>query len=75
MGNLIEFRIDLIADLELSPKHRLERVRLRRGTQVQVCIVPRVVETVMGPIETGDLHFADGSIVRHVRYENFRFVD
>ena len=75
MGSLIEFRSGFIADVELSPKQRLERVRIQRGLRAWVQVAPHVVETAFGPVEAADLHFEDRSVIRNVRYEQFRFID
>jgi hypothetical protein len=73
--HLIEFTVDFTADLEISPKHRLERLRVMRGMKACVGLRPYVVETFRGPIEVADLYFADGTVTRQVRFEWFRFVD
>lgn len=73
MYHLIEFAADLWVDLERSPRHRLERVRLRGGTCVLAQLRPHVVETPEGPVEAADLYFADGAVAPGVPYANFRF--
>jgi hypothetical protein len=75
MGHLIEFRAGFIADVEVSPGRRLERVRIGRGLRIRARVVPHVVETMFGPVEAANLHFDDGTVLRTVRYEQFRFVD
>lgn len=75
MAHLIEFRIGLIADLEMSPKKRLERILIQPGTRALVQLRARVIETSLGPVEIADLHLDDGGVVRGVRYEHFRFVE
>ena len=43
MYHLIEFNTAFTADLEVSPKQRLERLRVRKGTRAYVCLRPYVV--------------------------------
>jgi hypothetical protein len=75
MGHLIEFRAGFIADIEVSPGRRLERVRIQKGLRAHVLVVPHVLESLLGPIEAADLHFDDGTVIRRVRYEHFCFTD
>jgi hypothetical protein len=62
-------------DLEVSPRHHLERLRLRAAIPVRVQIKPRVVEGVDGPVEVADLFFEDGTATRGVPFDCFSFVD
>jgi len=75
MYHLIEFNAAFAVDVEVSPKQRLERVRLGKGTRVYAYLMPKVVETAQGPMEVADICFEDGSITREVPFEQFRFVD
>jgi hypothetical protein len=75
MYHLIEFNTAFTADLEVSPKQRLERLRVRKGTRANVSLPPYVVETAGGPVEVADLYFEDGTVTRRVRFEHFRFVE
>jgi hypothetical protein len=75
MYHTIEFANEFMVDLEISPKHRLERMLIRRGTRLQAQIKPFVMETEDGPVEVADLFFADGTITRMVPFESFSFVD
>ena len=75
MSHLIEFRTCFLADVEISPKQRLDRVRIRKGMQVNAVTIPNVVETPQGIIETADLLFNDGSIMHTIPYECFCYVD
>ncbi len=75
MYHLIEFTASFTADLEVSPRQRLERLGVGRGTQALVCLRPHVVETAGGLEEVADLFFEDGSVARQVPYERFRFVE
>lgn len=75
MHHLIEFCSDFTAELEVSPKHRLERLRVRRGTWARLALRPYVRETGGGPIEVADLYFEDGTVAREVPFDRFRFVE
>ena len=75
MYHPIEFTVPLTMDVEISRKHRLERVRVRAGTRMAVLVLPHMIETAEGPVESADLCLEDGCIVRDVRFEQFRFVD
>ncbi len=75
MYHTIEVCHGFITDVEISPRHRLERLRLRKGTLVTVSLRPYVVEGDDGPVEVADLYFEDGSVARGVRFEQFRFAE
>ena len=75
MYHTIEFANEFMVDLEISPKHRLERMLIRRGTRLQAQIKPFVMETEDGPIEVADLFFADGTSACTVPFEWFSFLD
>jgi hypothetical protein len=75
MCHLIEFCSAFTTDLEVSPKQRLERLRIQKGTRAYVGLRPYVVETTGGPVEVADLYFEDGTVTRRVRFEQFRFVE
>jgi len=75
MYHTIEFTKDLLVDMEVSPKHWLERMRIRRGICLQAQIKPYVVETDKGPVEVADLFFDDGRTTRGVPFRLFSFVD
>jgi hypothetical protein len=75
MYHLIEFCSAFTADLEVSPKQRLERLRIQKGTRAYVGLQPYVVETAGGPVEVADLYFEDGTVTRRVRFDQFRFVE
>jgi hypothetical protein len=74
MYHTIEFAVDFLADLEPSPKHRLERLLLRKRTRLQARIRPYVVEGEDGPVEVADLFFEDGTATRTVPFACFSFV-
>ncbi|HZZ77325.1 MAG TPA: hypothetical protein VFE62_02340 [Gemmataceae bacterium] len=74
MFHTLEFAEEFVVDLEVSPKHRLEQMRVRRGTRLQAQVKPYVVETEGGPVEVADLFFADGTAIRMVPFSSFSFV-
>jgi hypothetical protein len=73
--HLIQFAVEFVADLEVSPKHLLERVRIRRGDRYRAQVRPHVVETDDGPVEVADLFFRDGTATRKVPFAFLTFVD
>lgn len=75
MYHTIEFSVEFVADLEISPKHWLERLRIRRGDRMVAQIRPHVVETDEGPVEVADLFFADGTATRRIPFESFIFLN
>jgi hypothetical protein len=75
MYHTIEFLTDFAADLEVSPKHRLEQTLLCKGDRLPAQIKPSVVETEEGFVEAADLFLADGTVVRTVPFEHFAFVE
>jgi nucleotide-binding universal stress UspA family protein len=74
MYHLIEFSRRFTVDLEVSPKLRLERLRILDGMRIYALPRPYVVETDQGPVEVADLYFEDGTVSRRVPYGHFRFV-
>ena len=75
MYHTIQFTEAFLAVLEVSPKQRLERVRIRRGDRLQAQVRPYVVDTGEGPREVADLFFEDGTATRKVPFAYFAFVD
>jgi hypothetical protein len=75
MYHTIEFVEELTVDLEISPKHWLERLLINRGSHMRVQLKPYVVETKDGLVEVADLFFADGTTARGVPFKSFSFVD
>ncbi len=75
MNHLIEFNSGFITDLEISPRQRLERLRVRKGMRACVGLRPHVLETLAGPVEVADLYFEDGTVARDVRFRQFHFVN
>ena len=71
----IEFNTDWTVDLEISPRHRLEQLRLRKGARMLAQVRPYVIETPDGPTEVADLFFADGTTAREVPFDIFSFAD
>jgi hypothetical protein len=75
MYHTIEFRVECWMDVEVSPKHWLEHVRVARGSRLQARVRAYVMDTASGPVEVADLEFEDGSATRQVRCSCFAFVD
>ncbi len=75
MYHSLEFHTELTVDLEISPKHYLERLRIHKGTRLKAQLKPQVVETLDGPTEVADLFFEDGSVTRRVPYAVFRLAE
>jgi hypothetical protein len=75
MYHTIEFVTEFMVDLERSPKDRLERLLLRKGTRAQAQLKPYVVETADGLVEVADVFFEDGTTARTVPLACFSFVD
>lgn len=75
MYHTIEFLSDYTADLEVSPKHRLEQTLLCKGDRLPAQIKPYVIETEEGFIEVADLFVADGTVIRSVPFGRFAFVE
>ena len=75
MYHTIEFRDDLTVDVALSPKEKLERLLIRKGTRVRTQLKPYVTDSEEGPVEVADLFFEDGSATRGIPYASFSFVE
>jgi hypothetical protein len=75
MYHTIEFLRDFAIDLEISPRHRLGRMQVHKGTRLQAETKPYVIQTERGPTEVADLFLADGPTVRRVPFHSFKFVD
>jgi hypothetical protein len=75
MYHRIKFAADRWVDLEISPRHHLERLLLCAGVPVLAQIRPHVVEEVDGPVEAADLFFEDGTATRDVPFACFSFVE
>jgi len=73
MYHTIEFVAEVNADIEISPKLPLERLRIEKGARRRVQIKPYVLEAGKGPVEVADLFFEDGTAIRQVPFEFFRF--
>jgi len=68
MYHTIAFAVEFMADLEISPKHRLERLLIHKGTRVRAQLKPYVVESEYGPVEVADLFFEHGTATRMVPF-------
>lgn len=75
MYHTIEIKHNLAVDMEISPKHHLEKTVISKGSRWQVQLKPYVVEVTDGPVEVADLFFDDGTTVRAVPFECFEFVE
>ena len=75
MYHTIEFSENVMVDLEISARHWLERVRIRRGTRLRAQIKPYVVETEGGAVEVADLFLNHGMTTRMVPFGLFSFVE
>jgi hypothetical protein len=73
MYHTLQFVTEMVVDLEISPQHRLERLRLQQGTIVCAQVKPYVVETDQGPVEVADLFLDQGPIALAVPFACFRF--
>jgi hypothetical protein len=70
----IQFAVGFVADLEVSPRQPLERVRIRPGDRFPAQVRPGAIETDRGPVEVADLFFEDGTATRRVPFAHFAFV-
>jgi hypothetical protein len=75
MYHTLEFAVECTTDLEISPKHYLERLLIQAGRQIRAQIKPYVVETEDSIVEVADLFFEDGTTTRQVPFHYFRFVE
>ncbi len=75
MYHSIEFAAEFTLDLEISPKHPLERLLIQKGTRLRAQVKPHVAETEAGPVEVADLFFEDGTVTRRVPFAWFSFVE
>jgi hypothetical protein len=64
-----------MADLVVSRKQPLERLRIRKGNRVQAQTKPYVVETAGGPVEVADLFLEDGTAICRVPFAYFAFAE
>ena len=75
MYHTIEFATEIIANLETSPKHPLQCVRIPKGTRLKAQIKPYVVEGKKSPVEVADLFFADGTATRRIPFKYLSLID
>ena len=68
MYHSIEFRRDLLAELDVPGEGRTPRVLIDKGTRLRTEIRPYVVESAMGPIEVADLLLEDDTVARSVAF-------
>jgi hypothetical protein len=71
----IQFAAEFVALPEIMPPRCRRRALIRKGDRLRARVRPYVVESKRGPVEVGDLFFADGSVARRVPYRCFRFVE
>lgn len=74
MYHTIEFVVDFVADIEVSPRKPLEQMRIVAGSRRCAELKPHVVETSKGPVEVADLFFEDGTSTRMIAYSCFTLV-
>ena len=75
MYHTIEFVVDFVADVEVSPRKPLEQMRIHAGSRRRAQLRPHVVETTQGPVEVADLFFEDGTTTRMIAYSCFSLVE
>jgi hypothetical protein len=73
MYHTIEFVAEVNVGIEISPKLPLEHLRIEKGARRRVQIKPYVVDAGKGLVEVADLFFEDGTTLRQVPFEFFRF--
>jgi hypothetical protein len=74
MYHTIEFNVELEVDLEISRSKPLERLLIRKGTNLRAQLRPYIIEAANGPLEVADLFFEDGSVTRRVPFAWFKFI-
>jgi hypothetical protein len=74
MYHTLQFTEDYKGKREISRNQRLERIRIKTGSQVRAEVKPYVVEGEDGPVEVADLFFEDGTATRTVPFAYFAFV-
>lgn len=75
MYHSIEFKRDLLAELDIPGEGRTPQVLIDKGTRLKAEIRPYVVESALGPIEAADLLLEDGTIAHRVAFATFRLLD
>jgi hypothetical protein len=71
----IRFTVAFLADVEVSPRQPLERVRICPGDRLRAQVRPHVIEAAEGPVEVADLFFEGGTATRNVPFAYFAFVE
>lgn len=74
MYHTLQFTEDYKGKREISRNQRLERLRIKTGSQIRAEVKPYVVESEDGPVEVADLFFEDGTATRTVPFAFFAFV-
>jgi hypothetical protein len=74
MYHTLQFTEDYKGKREIARNQRLERIRIKTGSQVRAEVKPYVVEGADGPVEVADLFFEDGTATRTVPFAYFAFV-
>jgi hypothetical protein len=75
MYHTIQFAVQFTAERETSPKDRLERCLIRKGTRMRAQLKPYVEEGREGPVEVADLFFEDRTAIRGVPFAYFAFAE
>jgi hypothetical protein len=75
MYHSIEFKRDLLAQLDIPGEGGTPRVLIDKGTRLKAEIRPYVVESTKGPIEVADLLLEDDTVARTVAFASFHFLD
>ncbi len=75
MYHTIQFGVQFTADRESSPKDRLERFLILKGTRMRAQLKPYVEEGGEGPVEVADLFFEDRTAIRGVPFAYFAFTE
>lgn len=73
MIHKLRFRADLVLDLQVRGKPRLEQVQIRRGDLVECQVQPFVQEAAEGPVEKANLHLGDEGVLLGVPMACFCF--
>jgi hypothetical protein len=80
MFHRLQIRENLLADLRVPGKPRLEQLMLRAGETIEAQVRSYVRETDEGPVEcadlflNADLFLTSGETLLDVRMEFFRFI-
>jgi hypothetical protein len=75
MFHTIEFKKELVLDIQVAWNKPLEQATVRRGTRMKAQIKPHVTQTGDGFVEVADLFFEDGTATVSVPFAYFSFVE